>query len=236
MGRRQKGLHFYKKRRVINYTLLKEIAGWVFSILVSVLLGAVFVFAFGLKTSVIGVSMEPGLYNGQQILINRFLYQLSEPKAGDVIVFLPNENQNSHYYVKRIVAVPGDRIKILDGKVYVNDEECLLQEYDKIADQGIAQNENENDYYLDNIGIVPHTYDSDDNGLWIISEYVLPARQRDFKECLGLTFDKFVKFIRSSCAWRENYTRAKEGAYGDYIYSLDEYSDMCENEVKYMCV
>ena len=156
MGRRQKGLHFYKKRRVINYTLLKEIAGWVFSILVSVLLGAVFVFAFGLKTSVIGVSMEPGLYNGQQILINRFLYQLSEPKAGDVIVFLPNENQNSHYYVKRIVAVPGDRIKILDGKVYVNDEECLLQEYDKIADPGIAQNEirlNKEEYFVlgDNI-------------------------------------------------------------------------------------
>ena len=156
MGRRQKGLHFYKKRRVINYTLLKEIAGWVFSILVSVLLGAVFVFAFGLKTSVIGVSMEPGLYNGQQILINRFLYQLSEPKAGDVIVFLPNENQYSHYYVKRIVAVPGDRIKILDGKVYVNDEECLLQEYDKIADQGIAQNEirlNKEEYFVlgDNI-------------------------------------------------------------------------------------
>ena len=39
-----------------------------------------------------------------------------------------------------------------------------------------------------------------------------------------------MKFIRSSCAWRENYTRAKQGAYGEYIYSLDEYSDMCENE------
>lgn len=109
----------------------------------------------------------------------------------------------------------------------IDDEKILKLAWNN---KGIAQNENENDYYLDNIGIVPHTYDSDDNGLWIISEYVLPARQRDFKECLGLTFDEFVKFIRSSCAWRENYTRAKQGAYGEYIYSLDEYSDMCENE------
>ena len=109
----------------------------------------------------------------------------------------------------------------------IDDEKILKLAWNN---KGIAQNENETDYYLDDIGIVPHTYDSDDNGLWIISEYVLPARQRDFKECLGLTFDEFVKFIRSSCAWRENYTRAKQGAYGDYIYSLDEYSDMCENE------
>ena len=109
----------------------------------------------------------------------------------------------------------------------IDDEKILKLAWNN---KGIAQNENENDYYLDNIGIVPHTYDSDDNELWIISEYVLPARQRDFKECLGLTFYDFVKFIRSSCAWRENYTRAEQGAYGDYIYSLDEYSDMCENE------
>ena len=109
----------------------------------------------------------------------------------------------------------------------IDDEKILKLAWNN---KGIAQNENETDYYLDDIGIVPHTYDSDDNGLWIISEYVLPARQRDFKECLGLTFYEFVKFIRSSCAWRENYTRAKQGAYGDYIYSLDEYSDMCENE------
>ena len=61
MGRRQKGLHFYKKRRVINYTLIKEIVSWVFSLLVSVLLAGVFVFAFGQKTSVIGVSMEPDI-------------------------------------------------------------------------------------------------------------------------------------------------------------------------------
>lgn len=172
MRRRQKGLHFYRKRRVINYTLLKEMASWIFSILVSVLLAAVFVFAFGLKTSVIGVSMEPDLFNGQQILINRFVYQLSEPKAGDVVVFLPNENQNSHYYVKRVVGVPGDKVYIADGKVYINDEECILREYDKIADSGIAQNEillNKDEFFVlgDNIN---NSEDSRSGSIGIVSK------------------------------------------------------------------
>ena len=48
--------------------------------------------------------MEPTLENGQQIFIDRFLYVLSSPKAGDVVAFLPNGNENSHYYVKRVVA------------------------------------------------------------------------------------------------------------------------------------
>ncbi len=172
MRRRQKGLHFYRKRRVINYTLLKEMASWIFSILVSVLLAAVFVFAFGLKTSVIGVSMEPDLFNGQQILINRFVYQLSEPKAGDVVVFLPNENQNSHYYVKRVVGVPGDKVYIADGKVYINDEEFILREYDKIADSGIAQNEillNKDEFFVlgDNIN---NSEDSRSGSIGIVSK------------------------------------------------------------------
>ena len=107
----------------------------------------------------------------------------------------------------------------------IDDEKILKLAWNS---KGVAQNSNENDYYLDSIGIVPHIYDSDDNGLWIISEFVLPARQRDFKECLGLTFYDFVKFIRSSYVWR--FSKSKSGYYNGYIYSLDEYSDMCENE------
>lgn len=86
--------------------------------------------------------MEPSLYNGQTIFINRFVYRLLSPSEGDVIVFLPNGNQNSHYYVKRVVAVPGDKVQIIDGILYVNSENAeLSEEYDKMADAGIALNE-----------------------------------------------------------------------------------------------
>ena len=45
--------------------------------------------------------MEPTLYNGQEILINRFVYKMTKPQKDDVIVFLPGGNQNAHYYIKR---------------------------------------------------------------------------------------------------------------------------------------
>ena len=105
---RNKGLSFYKKKKKISQELLREIFSWIFGIALSVFLAAVVVIFLGKSTRVVGMSMEPTLENGQQIFIDRFLYVLSSPKAGDVVAFLPNGNENSHYYVKRVVAGPGD--------------------------------------------------------------------------------------------------------------------------------
>lgn len=137
---RNKGLNFYKKKKKISHELLKEIFNWIFGIALSVFLAAVAVVFLGKSTSVVGMSMEPTLENGQQIFIDRFLYILSSPKAGDVVAFLPNGNENSHYYVKRVVAVPGDKVRIADGTLYVNGQESKWVT-EKILDAGIAENE-----------------------------------------------------------------------------------------------
>ena len=123
MSKRQ-GLSFYHKKKKISSTAIREIAEWFFLVFTAVLIAAVLVFSVGMRTSVIGVSMEPGLYNGQEILINHFLYKIVSPKRGDVIVFLPNGNQ------------------IKDERLYING--VLAEEdevYDKMADAGIAENE-----------------------------------------------------------------------------------------------
>lgn len=141
MGRR-KGLSFYHKKKKISGAALREIAQWFFLIFTAVLIAAVLVFSVGMRTNVIGVSMEPGLYNGQEILINHFIYKLVSPKRGDVIVFLPNGNQNTHYYVKRVVALPGETVQIRDEKLYINGVMAEEDEnFDKMADAGIAENE-----------------------------------------------------------------------------------------------
>ncbi len=142
MVNRQKGLNFYRKKKKISSTTMKEIASWFFCISITIFLAFVFVFAFGMKTSIIGVSMEPNLYNGQEILISRFAYQLTSPKRGDVIVFLPNGNKNTHYYAKRVVALPGETVQIKEGKLYVNGilQEKDAEKYDKMADAGITEN------------------------------------------------------------------------------------------------
>ena len=138
---RKKGLTFYEKEKKINQSTIHEILSTLFYCGVAVFLAFVLVFSVGMKISMVGVSMEPALYNGQEVLINRFIYKITSPKRGDVIAFLPNGNQNSHYYLKRIVGLPGESIQIIDGYVYINGERVPEDEYDKMADYGIAGNE-----------------------------------------------------------------------------------------------
>lgn len=135
-----KGLSFYRRRKKVSTSLIKEILSWIFGIVAAVFIAGVTVWFFGMTTNVVGISMEPALENGQKILVNRFIYTLSSPKRGDVVVFLPNGNENAHYYVKRVVAVPGDNIKIENYTLFVNGEESTLVT-EKILDGGIAENE-----------------------------------------------------------------------------------------------
>ena len=148
---RRKGLTFYQKKKKLNIVAVKEVLSWIFWIFASMLLAVVTVFCIGMKTSVIGPSMEPSLYNGQGIFLNRLVYKVSSPKEGDVIVFLPNGNEKSHYYVKRVVGVPGDKLYIKKGLLYVNEE--AVEEYfnDRIADSGILESEvtlGEDEYFV----------------------------------------------------------------------------------------
>ncbi|MCM1039212.1 MAG: signal peptidase I [Roseburia sp.] len=139
---RKKGLHFYQKEKKINSALVKDIFEMIAGTFIVLFVAMALTYFAGMRTSVVGDSMEPALYNGQEILINRFIYRLSSPKRGDVVVFLPNGNQNTHYYVKRIVGLPGETLQITNGRLYINGE--MLEEddlYDKISDPGIAENE-----------------------------------------------------------------------------------------------
>ncbi len=148
---RRKGLTFYQKKKKLNIYVVKEILSWIFWIFASVLLAVVTVFCVGMKTSVIGSSMEPSLYNGQEIFLNRLVYKVASPRAGDVVVFLPNGNEKSHYYVKRVVGVPGDKLYIKSGMLYVNGEVVEVYFNDRIAEPGILENEvtlGEDEYFV----------------------------------------------------------------------------------------
>ncbi len=137
---RKKGLSFRQKKKIISASVMREIWNYVFITVAAIVLAYVLIFCVGMRTSVIGVSMEPVLYNGQEILVNRFVYNLMAPKVGDVVVFLPNGNENAHYYVKRVVAVPGDTVQIKNGSLYINGALYKGVKYDKIEDAGIAEN------------------------------------------------------------------------------------------------
>ncbi|MGB9661982.1 MAG: signal peptidase I [Moorellaceae bacterium] len=69
-------------------------------------------------------SMEPTLYPGDRILVNRLAYRFGEPQRGDVVVFrYPLEPDRD--YIKRVIAVGGDTVEARDNKIYVNGEPLL---------------------------------------------------------------------------------------------------------------
>ncbi|MFI3212836.1 MAG: signal peptidase I [Eubacteriales bacterium] len=153
--KKHKGLNFNKKRKKIEANLVREVFSWILGVVIASILAITVVYCIGMRTSVIGISMEPTLYSGQEIFIDQFLYNISTPKQGDVVVFLPNGNEKSHYYVKRVVGVPGDSVQIINSRLYVNGE-LIEGNYDKIEDLGIAEQEiilGEDQYFVlgDNI-------------------------------------------------------------------------------------
>ena len=172
---RKKGLTFYTKERNINKKYVSEVLSWLFWGALMVLLAFMFVYLFGLRTSIIGVSMEPDLHNGEEILIDRFVYLIRQPQGSDVVVFRPNGNENAHLYVKRIVGTPGDTVLIRDGLLYINgnvyDEAGIFDRIENggIAEPGITLGEDEyfvlgdnrndsEDSRSSNIGIVNRSY------------------------------------------------------------------------------
>jgi len=69
---------------------------------------------------VVGSSMWPGLENGQVLIINKLAYLLSEPQRGDIIVFDPPDNiGNGNEFIKRVIGLPGETVRITNGIVYV---------------------------------------------------------------------------------------------------------------------
>ncbi len=69
--------------------------------------------------------MEPTLHNGQYLVISKVTLWLHPPERGDVIVFLPPNNPNEDY-IKRIIGLPGERVEIRDGAIWV--DEVLVEE------------------------------------------------------------------------------------------------------------
>jgi len=142
MRRRRQGLSFRKQRKKLNLPLIKEVLLWIGESFIIVILAYTLIYFFGFRIQVVGSAMAPTLENEEQILINRFGYLITGPKTGDVVVFLPNGNEKSHYYTRRVIGCPGDTVQIKDGAVYVNGE--LYEEELEVAsivDAGVAGDE-----------------------------------------------------------------------------------------------
>lgn len=128
-----------KKKIHLNLEMIASTFTWIFKIVVTCLVAFVAVWYWGQRVSTVGDSMSPVLKNADVVLVNRIVYNASSPKRGDVIVFKPKGNENSHYYTKRIVGLPGETVQIVENQVYINGKK-LEEDYKttKIDTAGIA--------------------------------------------------------------------------------------------------
>lgn len=74
-----------------------------------------------------GASMEPTFQSGDYILTSKITYKFRSPERGDVIVFKSPKNPDVDY-IKRIIGIPGDRITVKKGEVYINEIQ-LVEKY-----------------------------------------------------------------------------------------------------------
>ena len=175
---RTSGLNFRRKRRKMKLSTAKSAAAWAVEILIVLLVAFVLVYCAGMRVTMVGNSMESTVSDGSQILVNRFIYNVKSPKSGDVIVFLPNGNEKSHYYVKRVIGVPGDKVQIKSGLLYVNGELYDTEDTDTIKNAGVAEEEitvGEDEYFVlgDNRN---HSSDSRDPSVGILHRDELIGR------------------------------------------------------------
>ena len=106
----------------------------------------------GQRTEVQGSSMEPTLQNADNLIVDKISYRVREPQRFDIIVF-PFQFEEDTYYIKRIIGMPGEKVRIdWDGTVYI-DGEALEEGYglEVIQDPGRAVDEielGEDEYFV----------------------------------------------------------------------------------------
>lgn len=88
-----------------------------------------------------GPSMEPNFHTGERLIVDKIIYSIRKPERGEVIVFHAPAGID---YIKRVIALPGETVKIENNKVFVNgkeiDESYIREAVDQKAKNGEKYN------------------------------------------------------------------------------------------------
>jgi signal peptidase I len=89
--------------------------------LVSAAVYATLIVTFGFQVArVDGLSMAPTLEDHDRLIVNKLVYELGDPRPGDIVMLYYPVNPEK-MFVKRVIAKEGETVRIVDGRVYVND-------------------------------------------------------------------------------------------------------------------
>ena len=106
----------------------KEVVNFALYIAVVFVLTYLVIHYVGQRTEVSGSSMENTLHNGDNLIVDKISYRFRDPERFDIIVF-PYQYEENTYYIKRIIGMPGETVRIdAKGIIYINGEE-LVESY-----------------------------------------------------------------------------------------------------------
>ena len=117
----------------------EEFWAWV-KTLASAAVYATLIVTFGFQVArVEGLSMAPTLGDQDRLIVNKLVYRLSSPRRSDIVMLYYPLNPDKSF-VKRVIAEEGDQVRIVDGRVYVNDvplpDDYVPEEYRSHDDWG----------------------------------------------------------------------------------------------------
>ena len=101
---------------------MKEVGSWVISILIVMILAYSIVTFGGQTVTVVGQSMIPTMNHGDQVIVNKLAYKFQSIKRYDLIAYKLRDGEDSYYSVKRVIGLPGEKVTIKAGDIYINDE------------------------------------------------------------------------------------------------------------------
>jgi signal peptidase I len=128
-----------RKRLITVAQVREELVAWVKTVL-SAAVYAILIVTFGFQVArVEGQSMAPTLEDQDRLIVNKLIYRWSAPRRGDIVMlYYPRDPSKS--FVKRVIAEEADTIRIVDGRVYVNDvpvdDNYVLPEFRNHEDYG----------------------------------------------------------------------------------------------------
>lgn len=127
-----------KKRKEI----FLRIVLWVLEIGVAVFAGYA-ITHYGLeKMSVTGEYMSPTLKDGDEVLINKMSYRMHKVKRNDVVVVKHNGSQHSYFTIERVIGLPGEKVQIKDGAVYIDGDKLKEKyQFEQMENGGMALEE-----------------------------------------------------------------------------------------------
>ena len=146
--------------------VIKELVGWIVSILLIVAVSYLIVTFVGQRTQVSGSSMETTLSDGDHLIVDKISYRFREPQRYEIVVF-PYRYEKNTYYIKRIIGLPGETVQIVDGYIYINGKQ-LDEHYGNeiIEEAGMAAEPvtlGEDEYFV----MGDNRNDSKDSRYWI---------------------------------------------------------------------